>query len=156
MLVVVVFVLAGDGLAQDVGMDLGHVGPVAADEADVAALLAALGAGEVFGGEERGGAGRAEEDGVGLADVVFEQPLVLAVLGGDDAEGEFRVRVAECLPVGGGVEFVHELFGAGEGAVDDVDVVDFGPAQHEGEADVPFCLKASAEDGNRMDVRADV
>lgn len=35
-------------------------------------------------------------------------------------------------------------------------MVDFGPAQHEGEADVPFCLQAGAEDGDGVDVGAAV
>ena len=75
-----------DGLAQDVGMDLAHVGPVAADQAYVPSFFSAFGAGKVFGWEEGGGARRAEEDGVRFTDVIFQQPLVFAVLGGDDAE----------------------------------------------------------------------
>ena len=51
---------------------------------------------------------------------------------------------------------MHECFGAGEGTVDDVDVVDFGPTQHESEAYVPFCLEACAEDGDGVDVGATI
>ena len=49
---------------------------------------------------------------------------------------------------------MHECFGPGKGAIDDVDVVDFGPTQHESEAYVPFCLEACTEDGDGMDVGA--
>ena len=49
---------------------------------------------------------------------------------------------------------MHECFGPGKGAVDDVDVVDFGPTQHESEAYVPLCLQACTEDGDGMDIRA--
>ena len=82
--------------------------------------------------------------------------MVFAVFGTDDAEGDFRDGVAEGFPVRGGVEGVHELFGAGKRPVDDVDVVDFGPAQHERETDVPFRLLARAENGDAVDVRAAV
>ena len=126
MLVMVVFVVRFDGMAQDVGVNLTHVGTVAAYQTYVSPFLSAFGAGEVLGREERGGARRAEEDGIGLADVFLQQPLVFAVLGGDDAECQLRIRVAEIFPFGRAVEFVHELFGAGKGAVDDVDVVDCG------------------------------
>ena len=51
---------------------------------------------------------------------------------------------------------MHELFGTGKGAVDDVDVVDCGPTQHESEAYVPFRLQACTEDGDGVDVGADV
>ena len=156
MLMMMVFVVRFDGMAQDVGMDLTHVGTIAAYQTYVSPFLSAFGAGEVLGREERGAAGRAEEDGIRLADVLLQQPLVFAVLGGDDAEGQFRVRVAEIFPFGRGVEFVHELFGAGKGAVDDVDVVDRGPTQHESEADVPFRLQARTEHGDGVDVGADV
>lgn len=61
-------------------MDFTHVGTVAADSADVSAFFAAFGAGEVFGWEERGSAGRAEEDDVRFADVFFQQSLVFAIL----------------------------------------------------------------------------
>lgn len=110
----VMFMVRTDGLAQNVGMDFTHVRAVTADRADVSAFFPAFGAGEVFGREERGGAGRAEEDDVGFADVFFQQSLVLAILGGDDAECQFRVRVAEVFPIGRGVEFVHECFCSSE------------------------------------------
>ena len=100
VLVMVMFMVRTDGLAQNVGMDFAHVGTVAAYRADISAFFSPFGAGEVFSREERGGAGRAEEDDVGFADVFFQQSLVLAVLGGDDAERQFRVRVAEGLPIG--------------------------------------------------------
>ena len=146
----------GDGVGEDVRVDLAHVGPVAADGADVAALFAALGAGEELGREERCCARGAEEEGVSFPDVLLEQARVFAVFGRDDAEGEFLVGGPEAFPLGRGVEFVHEGFAPGEGPVDDVDVVDFGPAEHEGEADVPFRLQAGAEDGDGVDVGAAV
>lgn len=59
-----VVMVGRDGLAQDVRVDLDHVRSVAADGAEVAPLAAAFGAGEQFGGEERGEACGAEEDGV--------------------------------------------------------------------------------------------
>lgn len=51
---------------------------------------------------------------------------------------------------------MHEFFCSGKRAVDDVDVVNFGPTQHKSEAYVPFCLQACAEDGNGMDIGAAV
>ena len=84
----------------------------------------------------------------------FEQALVFAVFGADDAEGEFGDGVAEGFPIWRGVEGVHEGFGAGEGTVYDVYVVDFCTAEHQGETDVPFCLFAGAEDGDGVDVGA--
>lgn len=142
MPVMMVFVVRFDGMAQDVGMNLTHVWTIAAYQTYVSPFLSAFGAGEVLGREERGGARRAEEDGICLADVFLQQSLILAVLGGDDTERQFRIRVAEIFPFGRAVEFVHELFGTGKGAVDDVDVVDRGPTEHESEAYVPFRLQA--------------
>ena len=121
-----------DGLDEDIRMQFEHVGAIAADGADVAGFAAALGVREVFGGEQGGGAGRAEEYDVWFADVVLEQAVVFAVVGADDAEGQFFVRFAEVGPVVGGVDFLHEGLGAREGAVDDVDVVDLGATQEEG------------------------
>ena len=43
---------------------------------------------------------------------------------------------------------MHEVFGAREGAVDDVDVVNFGAAEEERKSDVPGCLGAGAEDSD--------
>ena len=59
VLVVMVRVLGGDGFAEDVRVDLGHVGSVGADARDVAALAAAFVGGEELGGEEglHGGGG---------------------------------------------------------------------------------------------------
>lgn len=151
-----VFVLGRDGLAEDFGVDFEHVWAVAADGGDVAAFFAAFGRCEVFVREQRGSARRAEEDSVGFPNILFQQALVFAVFGADDTEGEFGDRLAEGFPVRGGVEVVHEGSGAGEGAVDDVDVVDVVAAEHEGEADVPFCLFAGAEDGDGVDVCAAV
>ena len=81
-------------------MDLTHVGAVAPYCAYVPPFLPAFGASEVFGWEKRGSARRAEEDGVCLSDVFLQQALIFAVLGGDDAECQFRVRVAQVFPVG--------------------------------------------------------
>lgn len=49
---------------------------------------------------------------------------------------------------------MHECFCPGKRAVNDVDVVDFGPTQHESEAYVPFCLQACTEDCDGMDTGA--
>lgn len=46
---------------------------------------------------------------------------------------------------------MHQVLSAGERAVDDVDVVDFGSAEEQSKADVPRCLFAGAEDGDRVD-----
>lgn len=53
-------------------MNLTHMWAVAAYCAYVSAFLSALGAGEVFCWEKRGGTGRAEEDGVCFTNVFFE------------------------------------------------------------------------------------
>ena len=63
--------LRGDGLGQDVRVEFDHVVAVTADGADVAAFFAAFGAGEVFGGEERGGGWGAAEYDVGFSHVFF-------------------------------------------------------------------------------------
>ena len=46
---------------------------------------------------------------------------------------------------------MHDLFCAGEGAVDDVDVMDVRAAEEKGEADVPLGLEASAEEEEGVD-----
>lgn len=51
---------------------------------------------------------------------------------------------------------MHDLFGAGEGAVDDVYVVDFWSAEHEGEPDMPLGLLSGAEDGDGVHAIATV
>lgn len=51
---------------------------------------------------------------------------------------------------------MHEFFGPGKGAVDDIDMMDCGPTQHESEPYVPFRLQACAEDGDGVDIGADV
>ena len=43
---------------------------------------------------------------------------------------------------------MHEVFGAREGAVDDVNVVNFGASEEERESDMPGCLGAGAEDSD--------
>lgn len=120
-----VFMLGRNGVAEDVRVELEHVRAVRADGGDVAALFAAFGGDEVLGGEKGGRGGGAKEYGVGFADVVFEQALVVTIFGADDAELEFWVCAADVLPVGGGVIFVHYAFRTGEGTVDEVNVVDF-------------------------------
>jgi len=107
------------------------VWPVATDCADVSSFLPAFGAGEILVWEKWRGAGCTEEDDIGFADVLFDQALVFAILGTHAAEGELRIRVPQILPFGGGVDFLHQSLRAGEGAVDDVDVVDFAAAEHE-------------------------
>ena len=61
-----------DGLAQNIRMDLTHVGTVAAYCTYVSPFLPAFGAGKVFGWEKRGGARRAEKDGICFADVFLQ------------------------------------------------------------------------------------
>ena len=61
-----------DSLAQDVGMELTHVGAVAAYCAYISSFLSAFGADEVFGREKRGGARRAEKDGIRFADMFLQ------------------------------------------------------------------------------------
>lgn len=51
---------------------------------------------------------------------------------------------------------MHELFCSCKRAVDDVNVVNFGPTQHESEAYVPLGLHACAEDCDGMDIGAAV
>ena len=80
--------------------------------------------------------------------MLFEQALVLAILAAHDAKGQFVVAVAKMLPLRRRVDGVHETLGAVEGAVHNVDVVDFGAAEEEREADVPQSLGAGAEDGD--------
>lgn len=99
-------VVGGDGLAEDVRVHFDHVGSVAADGADVAALSAALGAGEEFGGEERGEAGCAEEYGIGAPHVFFQDAVVFAVVGANDAEAELGVYGSQVGPVWAGVDFL--------------------------------------------------
>lgn len=55
--------------------------------------------------------------------------LILFILGTEDTELEFRIRVADGGPFRASVEIMHQLFGALEGPIDDVDVVDLGPAE---------------------------
>ncbi len=78
----------------------------------------------------------------------FKQALVFSVFGAYDAECELGVGLAESLPGGGGVKILHEIFGTREGAIDDVDVVNFGAAEEERKSDVPGCLGAGAEDSD--------
>lgn len=126
-----------DGLAEDVRVQFDHVVPITAYRADISPLLPAFRRGEVFRREKGGGARGAAEDGVGFADVFFQQTDVFAVFVADDAEVEFVVCVAQAFPFFGGVDVGHELARAFKVAVDDVDVVDIAAAQDEGEADVP-------------------
>ena len=51
---------------------------------------------------------------------------------------------------------MHEFFGPDKGTVDEIDMVNLGPPQHESEAYVPFCLQAGTEDRDGMDMGADV
>lgn len=73
------------------GVQLEHMRFIAADGADVASLLAALGGGEVFGWEKGRCAGRAEEYHVCFPDMLFQQAVVLPVVGAHDAEAELFV-----------------------------------------------------------------
>ena len=80
--------------------------------------------------------------------MLFQQALVFAVFGAYDAECEFRVGLAESRPRRGSIEFLHEIFSAREGAVDDVDMVNLGAAEEERKSDVPGGLGAGTEDGD--------
>lgn len=132
-------------------MQLDHMVPETADRADIPALPPALDAGQILGGEQGLRAGGAAEDGIRFADVLFDEAVVLAVFVAHDAEAEFLVRVPEVLPFGGCVDGFHQLAGALEAAVDDVDVVDIPAAEEEGEADVPEGLEAGAENADGVD-----
>lgn len=158
MPVMMVLMFLFHGLAQDLRVELAHEGAVRADGADIPALFPAVGTGEDIGGEERGGGGGAHEDGIGLVDMAAEMLVIFLVLGAQDGELEFRVgRLgADAGPFVLGVEVVHQLLGPLEGPVDDVDMVDFGPAQQQREPDVPPGLQAGAEDGDGVDALADV
>lgn len=129
---------------------------IAADGADVAAFSAAFGAGEEFGGEERREAGRAEENGVRAAHVFFQDAVVFAVIGADDAEAELGVDGAQVGPVGAGVDFFQEVLRPGEAAVHDVDVVNVCASQDQSEPDVPIRLLAGPKDRDSMDFLATV
>ena len=61
-----------DSLAQNIRMDLAHVGAIAAYSAYVSSFLSAFGAGKVFGWEKRGGARRAKKDDICFADVLLQ------------------------------------------------------------------------------------
>lgn len=47
---------------------------------------------------------------------------------------------------------MHDCFCAGEGSIDDIDVVNFFAAKHQCEPDMPLGLLACAEDGDRVDI----
>ena len=98
----------GDGLAEDFGVEFDHVRAIAAYGADIAAFFAAFAAGEDFRGEQGRCAGCAEEEGVCLADAVFGVLVVFSVVGGEDAELEFGVRIPEWGPFWRLVEVVHD------------------------------------------------
>lgn len=130
---------------------------VAADASNVAAFFTALRVDEVACREKRRERRRRAEDDVAGADVLLQQALVLCVRGRED--GLLRARVvlvADCIDVGGvvgeGVVEAHDAVAGGvEGARDDVEVVDFVAAKEQGEADVPVCLLAAAEDCDVVD-----
>ena len=51
---------------------------------------------------------------------------------------------------------MHECFRPGKGAVDDVDVMDCVPTQHESETYVPLRLQTCTEDRDGVDMGANV
>lgn len=141
-----------DGLAQDVGVHFNHVWPVATDGADVTTFPPAFRTGQELGGEKRVQTRRAEENGIGAANMVFEHAVVFAVLGAQDAEAEFFVGGPEVGPLGSGVNFVHQIEGARRGPIYDVDMMDLGATEDEREADVPRSLLARAKHGDFVHV----
>lgn len=80
--------------------------------------------------------------------MLFQQALVFAVFSAYDTECEFGIGIAESLPGRGGVELMHEILGAREGAVDDVNMMNFGASKEERKSDMPGCLGAGAEDSD--------
>ena len=69
------------------------MGAVAAYCAYISPFLSTFGAGQEFSREQRGGARRAEKDGICFADMILQKPLVFDILRGDDAECQFLIRV---------------------------------------------------------------
>lgn len=72
-------------------MHFDHVRPVTTDGADVTTFPPAFGTSQEFGGEQRSTTRRAEENGVGAANMVLEHAVIFAILGTQDAEAEFSV-----------------------------------------------------------------
>ena len=99
--------------------------PVATDRADVATFPPAFGTSQELGREQWGNTRRAEENGIGATNMVFEHTVIFAILGAQDAEAEFLVRDPEVRPFGSCVNFVHQIEGARRGPVYDVDMMDF-------------------------------
>lgn len=106
-------------------MHLDHVWPVAADGADVATFPPAFGTGQELGGEQWGNTRRAEENGIGPTDMLFEHAVIFAILGAQDAEADFLVRDPKIRPFGSCVKFVHQTEGACRRPVYDVNMMDF-------------------------------
>ena len=95
--------------------------------------------------------GCAEENSVSLPHMFLKMDIPILKPSAQNAELEFGVFFPDGFPFGQGIVVIHELLGAGEGAVDDVDVVDLASLEEEGEADVPEGLAARAEDGDGVD-----
>lgn len=144
-----------DGLVHHLERDLEHVGLVAADSNNEAALAAAVAVGEDGVIEQRLLAGRAAEDDVGCADLLLEQAVELAVPGREDAE--LGVLPALALLDGGWhrVQPLEDVLArVREAPVDDVDLSDGAAAQHERQPDVPVGLLAGPEGRDRLDAVA--
>lgn len=83
--------------------------------------------------------------------MLFEQTAVVLEVGGQG--GEFGVGVEGGVEAAGvDLQFLHQLQGAVEAAVDDVDVGDVRTAEEEGQPEVPVGLFAAAEDGDGVHV----
>lgn len=134
-----------DGLMQQLDGQLDHIRGVTPDSHDQPPLPAALAAREHGVVEQRLAGWGAAEDDVRGADLLAQQARVLAVARGEQAEGGVGPALALLGGEGDAVEALEQVAGAGEPAVDDVDVADGGAPQHEGEADVPVGLLAGAE-----------
>ena len=128
---VAVFVVGCYGGFDDVGVEFDHVWFVAADECNVAALLAALRVEKIVWRKQRLCAGGRAENDISAADVFFEEAGIFRVAGGEDAcLGLVAVFVAERVLIvrvirEGVVEFHQHFACSVEGAIDNIYVVNF-------------------------------
>lgn len=139
-------------LQQQLPRQLSHLGPVAPNSHDEAALPPPLVAREDLRVEERLARRHTAEHHVRGADLLAQQASVLAVAGRENAERHGGPALA--LLEGGGdyVKFAQNgVCAGGEGAGYEVDVLDCVPAREEGEADVPVGLEAGSEGGEGLD-----
>ena len=150
MPVMMIPVAGGGSQPNNVRVQLDHVRLVRTNRANVAALFPALAVGEELWRKDRLGARGASKDDVCVAHVFLDDAVVLAVLFAEKGEAELGIRCAEMCPFIVGVDLLHEGLGTGEGAVDNVYMVDLGASQDEGKPDVPVSLGTGAKDGDGM------